>query len=94
MDIKHEESPTKGSFYVEVDGKRLAGIFYSKAGPDKIIVEHTDVDDALRGKNVGKQLVEAVADHARKNKLKIIPLCPFTKSVFERTGKYDDVWER
>lgn len=91
MEIKFEQSETKGAFYVEENGARLATMTFSKAGTDRIIIDHTEVSDALRGKNVGKQLVAAAVDHARKNNLKIIPLCPFTKSVIERTPAYQDV---
>lgn len=94
MEIRNEESATKGSFYVELDGQREGSLFYTKAGPGRLIVDHTEVSDKLRGKNVGKQLVAAVVAHARRNNLKIIPLCPFTRSVFERVRDYDDVWEK
>lgn len=91
MEIKLEQSATKGSFYVEENGQRPATITFSKAGSSIVIIDHTEVSDSLRGKNVGKQLVAAAVEHARKNNLKIIPLCPFAKSVFERVKEYQDV---
>ena len=94
MVIQNEETSTKGTFFIEENGKRLAEMVYSKAGPGRIIVEHTEVSEALKGKNVGKQLVAAAVDHARKNNLKIIPLCPFTLSVFKRVKEYEDVWDK
>jgi len=56
-----------------------------------MIISHTDVSDVLRGKNAGKQLVAAGVDYARKNNIKIIPLCPFARSVFDRVKEYADV---
>ena len=91
MDVKFEQSETKGSFFVEENGQRLANMSFSKAGENLIIIDHTEVSDSLRGKNVGKQLVAAVVEHARKNNIKIIPLCPFAKSVFDRVIEYQDV---
>lgn len=91
MDIKFEQSESKGAFFVEDNGKRLATMSFSKAGDTTLIIDHTEVSDALKGKNVGKQLVAAAVDYARKNKLKIIPLCPFTKSVIDKTKEYQDV---
>ena len=93
MEIKFEESASKGSFYIEEGGKQLGQMVFSKAGPDRIIIEHTEVSDALRGKNAGKQLVAASVDYARKNKLKILPLCPFARKVFDRVKEYSDVQE-
>ena len=91
MEIKFEESASKGAFFVEENGERLAGMYFSKAGDTTLIIDHTDVSDALRGKNVGKQLVAYAVDYARKNNLKIIPLCPFTKAVIDKTKEYQDV---
>ena len=45
----------------------------------------------LKGKNAGKQLVTAAVEYARKNKIKILPLCPFARSVFERVKEFGDV---
>ena len=43
----------------------------------KMIIEHTEVSDELRGQNVGYQLVHTAVEYARANNIKIIPLCPF-----------------
>lgn len=90
MEIKFEETESKGAFYIEESGKRMATMTISKAG-NIMIIDSTEVDDALRGKNAGKQLVEAAVKHAREHHYKIIPLCPFAKSVFERVKDYQDV---
>ena len=91
MEIQFEQSPTKGMFFIEENGEKLARMIFSKAGDNLIIIEHTEVSDKLRGKNVGKQLVAAAVGHARKNNLKILPLCPFTKSVIDKVQEYQDV---
>lgn len=91
MDIKFEQSGAKGSFYIEENGARLAEMSFSKAGDHRIIIDHTEVSGALRGKGAGKQLVKAGVEYARKNSLKILPLCPFAKSVFQRVPEFRDV---
>jgi predicted GNAT family acetyltransferase len=91
MDIKLEQSQSKGSFYVEEDGNRLAEMTFSKAGDRLIIIDHTEVSGALRGTGAGLKLVAAGVAFARKNGMKIIPLCPFAKSVFDRKPEYRDV---
>jgi uncharacterized protein len=91
MDIQHNDGNSKGSFFIEKDGEILAEITYSKAGNDKIIIDHTEVSDQLRGKNVGKVLVEHAIGYARENELKVIPLCPFARSVIERDESLQDV---
>lgn len=91
MDIQHKSGETKGAFFIEEDGENKAEITYSKLGNTRIIIDHTQVSDDLRGENVGKKLVEHAVNYARENELKIIPLCPFAKSVIERDKSLQDV---
>ncbi len=91
MEIKHNETSSKGSFYTGDKKAPLAEMTYSKAGADTIIIDHTEVSDELRGTGAGKQLVSAAVDYARANNVKIIPLCPFAKSVFEKVKDFRDV---
>jgi predicted GNAT family acetyltransferase len=64
---------------------------YSRAGDSLIIIDHTEVSDKLRGQGAGKKLVLARGEYARKNNLKILPLCPFAKATFDRTPEIHDV---
>jgi uncharacterized protein len=88
--ITHERSDHRGAFVMERDGKRLAEMTYTVAG-SRVIIDHTDIDDALRGTGAGRKLVDAAVQWARAEKVKIIPLCPFAKSVFDKTPAYSDV---
>lgn len=91
MEIQQEDNGIKGEFYVEIDGKREAEMTYAYAGTDKIIIDHTEVGDSLRGKKVGYKLVEASVKFMRNKNLKVMPLCPFAKAVFDKTLDYADV---
>jgi predicted GNAT family acetyltransferase len=91
MEIKHHENAHKGSFYIEEQGALIAEMTYSFAGADKMILDHTSVSDALRGQGVGNLLVDAAVSYSRDNNIKIIPLCPFARSVFIKTPAYQDV---
>jgi predicted GNAT family acetyltransferase len=91
MVIKHRLIGTKGMFYVEGDQGFSAEMVYTKPSLNKIIIEHTDVSDELRGQNVGLQLVKAAVDYAREHGIKIIPLCPFANSVFKKKPEFADV---
>jgi predicted GNAT family acetyltransferase len=94
MLIQQKEEQGKGKFYVEEDGNTVAELVYSTPSPDKMIIKHTEVDDSLSGRGVGKQLVQAAVEHARKHNKKIIPRCTFTKSVFDREPEWQDVLQR
>jgi len=90
MVVGHEASGHKGAFIIEKDGKRLAEMTYTVAG-SRVIIDHTTVDDSLRGSGAGKQLVQKAVEWARANDRKLMPLCPFAKSVFHKTPEYRDV---
>ena len=92
MEIQHKENDHRGAFYIEIDGKQLAEIVYSIKEPDLLVIEHTEVDDELRGKNIGAQLAHATAEYARTKKYTIIPLCPFANAFFKKKhDEYKDV---
>ncbi len=88
--VIHVPAGSRGAFIIERGGKRLAEMTYSMAG-DKAIIDHTDVSDELRGSGAGKRLVDAAVRWAREEKKKVLPLCPFAKSVFDKTPDYRDV---
>jgi predicted GNAT family acetyltransferase len=91
MLIQNKKVGNKGMFYVGQDGAILAEMVYTMPSDDKMIVDHTEVDASLEGKGVGKQLVKTAVEYARAHNMKIIPLCPFTKSVLDRVKEWQDV---
>lgn len=93
LEVKAEITGSKGSFYIEVENQRLAESTFSVAGEHMIIIDHTDVQDALRGKGAGNLLIDFAVNWARENKKMILPLCPFANSVFQKTPEYEDVWK-
>ena len=90
MVIQHKQLQGKGMFYVGQDGAILAEMVYSMA-PNKMIIEHTEVDESLEGKGVGKQLVHTAVEYARTHNIKIVPLCPFAKSLLDKMPEWHDV---
>ncbi len=91
MDIEHLDSPTKGAFFIFENEQRLAEMEYTWAGDDKFIIEHTMVSDELKGQGVGRKLLDRAVAFARDKKIKIMPLCPFAKSVFDKDPSIADV---
>ena len=91
MDIKHIHKATLGAFVVEIDGHREAEMVYKMNTAETMTIVHTQVSDTLKGKSVGMQLVRAGVDYARQNNLKVIPECPFVRSVFEKVEAFRDV---
>jgi predicted GNAT family acetyltransferase len=90
MLVLHNEDGTRGKFFVEQDDNVLAEMVYAKE-PGRMIIEHTEVDEALRGQNIGLQLVESGIEYAREQQVKIIPRCKFAKKVIEDNPEFQDV---
>ena len=91
MLIQHKQIGGKGMFFIGQDGAILAEMVYSMSSPDKMIIEHTEVDESLEGKGAGKQLVETAVLYARNHNIKIVALCPFAKSILDKVTAWQDV---
>lgn len=79
------------SFYLGEASDKTAEIHFVPNGNNLIIVDHTFVSESLRGQKVGDALVKRIVEYAREEQLKILPLCPFAKSQFDRHSEYHDV---
>ena len=89
-EIRHERSGHRGAFVWQVGDARLAEMTYTVAG-SRVIIDHTHVDDSLRGKGVSGKLVAAAVQWARAENARLLPLCPYARSVFDKTPEYSDV---
>lgn len=74
------------------DGKKAGKMEISRE-PNLLTVYHTEVDESYAGKGFGKILLKALVDLARKEGLKIKPLCPYVHLQFKRhEADYQDIW--
>ena len=86
-----ELNDKNGFFYISLDGKQEAKMTFVFAGNDKIIIDHTEVNPDNNGKGFGKKMIIKAVEFARAKNIKIIPLCPFAKSVFDKNPEFRDV---
>ncbi len=93
MKIEHESREDNGRFYIKENNENLAEIIYSKPDTNILLITHTEVDPSMEGKGIGKQLVAAAVEYARKNSFTIKATCPFAKKILERTKEYADVYK-
>lgn len=92
MEIKHAEKGGRGGFLIREDGKRLAEMTYVTAGETGFIIDHTEVDESLRGQKVGDKLLAEAVKHAREKGLKIFATCPFALRKLTDNPDYADVF--
>ena len=90
--INRVSNDTKGLYVAHVEGFDEVGeLTFSRASESLVIVDHTGVPDALRGKGVGVALAERVVADARTEGFRIVPLCPFFKAQAQRHPDWADV---
>ena len=91
IEVQQKNDEKHGEFEALIEGKRAGLMTYTWAGEERFIIDHTEVEPNFNGKGVGKEMVLAAVDFARKNGLKIIPLCPFAKATFQKNEDLRDV---
>lgn len=91
MNIQHTEKDTKGAFFVLEEGIKVAEMTYTKNSTYRIIIDHTEVIESQKGRGLGKALILFSVEYARKKHLKILPLCPFARRVFQKNKEFHDV---
>ena len=89
--IDREDNGSKGRFVIYVDDKFAGKMTYVWAGTSKFIIDHTELEESFGGRGLGRELVMKAVEYARHNTVKIMPLCPFGKKVFDRDDAIHDV---
>lgn len=89
--VNIEFNEKNGNFNITTEGRKIALMTFVFAGPDKIIIDHTEVSPAFNGKGLGKKLIEKAVEIAREKNWTIIPLCPFAKKTFDKNPQFNDV---
>ena len=86
--IIYEQKENRAAAYD--DEKFIGESTYAKS--DKVwIIDHTFVEKSYGGQGIAGRLVAKLVEEARKNDIKIIPLCSFAKREFKLKKEYLDV---
>ena len=91
MTIQHKQSGAKGAFFIKDEDAAVAQLVYSITHDNQMMIEHTEVDEELRGGNIGYELVQKAVEHARSHQYTVIPLCSFARAVLEKKPEFKDV---
>ncbi|MDO5616006.1 MAG: GNAT family N-acetyltransferase [Cruoricaptor ignavus] len=91
IDVTQTNTPTNGKFEIFADDVPAGELLYSWIDEQTFAIEHTEVFDGFNGKGYGKELLFAVAEYARDNGKKIVPVCSYAKNSFEINPNIADV---
>ncbi|HBD87221.1 MAG TPA: N-acetyltransferase [Clostridiales bacterium] len=75
-------------------GKPLAEVVFPKVDENTVCIEHTFVDDMLRGRGVASKLISATVDRCRAEGYKARLSCSYAKKWFGEHPEAGDVLRR
>jgi predicted GNAT family acetyltransferase/glutaredoxin len=92
-DAEVVDVPERSRYELRLDG-RLIGLAAYRRRDGRISFTHTEVDRSCEGRGFGSRLVAAALDDARRQGLRVLPLCPFVAHYVEQHPEYQDLVRR
>jgi predicted GNAT family acetyltransferase/glutaredoxin len=72
-------------------GGRLIGLAAYRRRNNRVAFTHTEVEPSCEGRGFGSRLAEAAVEDARRQGLKIVPLCPFIAHYVETHPGHEEL---
>lgn len=85
--VRHNAAESR--FEAIVDGY-LSVADYEKAGAE-FVMTRTFVPAELRGRGIAEKLVRAALEHARAERLRVVPACSYVGVFLQRHPEYRDL---
>ena len=89
--IENEKRANEGRFALYENDVYAGELTYVFDENHNLVAEHTRVGEEHKGKGFGKELINALVQYARAEKIKVLPVCSFVKKVFERDESLNDI---
>lgn len=80
----------KSRFEITVDGT-LAGFADYTTLPGRLVITHSEIDDAYQGRGLAGMLTKAALDSIRDRGLQVTPRCPYTAAYIRKHPDYLDL---
>lgn len=87
MDIRHD--PDQQRFHTTVDGHEAEVSYESDDGA--MAITHTLVPEAIGGRGIAGDLNRAAFEHARRQGLRVRPLCTYAAAWVKRHPDFADL---
>ncbi len=89
--LSHEDSGSSGRFVIYDDDVFAGEMTYTRRNDGNIVVDHTGVESAFGGKGYGGLLLAEAVGYARREGIKIVPVCSFVAARFAKDPTIADV---
>ncbi len=92
MEVLQNDNGRRGKFFInDTEGNEIAGMYYSYSDEGYLVIEHTEVAEEFEGRGLGRQLLNGLVKYTREKGIKVIPVCPYAKAMFEKVAEIRDV---
>jgi predicted GNAT family acetyltransferase len=91
LSIARHERNGAGRITLTRRGERLGTLEFRGAGERSVRIDHVEVTPHARGHGHGRTLVQAAADWARADGLKLVPICGYARRVLTSDPSFRDV---
>ena len=89
--LSHEDSSSSGRFVIYDDDVFAGEMTYTRRNDGNIVIDHTGVESAFGGKGYGGLLLAEAVGYARREGIKIVPVCSFVAARFAKDPAIADV---
>jgi predicted GNAT family acetyltransferase/glutaredoxin len=89
-DAEVVDVPEKSRYELRLGG-RLIGLAAYRRRNNRIAFTHTEVEPSCEGRGFGSRLAEAAVEDARRQGLKVVPLCPFIAHYVETHPEHEEL---
>ena len=86
--VIHNEAESRFEIHIE---DKVSVVDYVRVGDDHLNVTHTGVPKELEGQGIAAVLTKALLDYARREGLRVRPICPYTRAYIARHSEYSDI---
>lgn len=92
MDYKILNNQEKNQFEAVTEDKVIGLINYIIDKEDNTItVPHTEVNPEYEGQGIAGAMTQELLEYAKNKNLKVIPICPYTRTYIDRHPQYKDL---
>lgn len=91
MKIENITDKDNACFIAIEDGQQMGRTEYYLSPEGSVVITHVGIGPEFRGSGNGDRFVAGIVDYCRENSLKVVPMCSFSRSVFERHPELRDV---
>ena len=85
------DNAERNRYEVHGDGELAGFADYHKTDDHVLVFTHTQVDPRWEGQGVGSTLIRWALDDARRQGVKVLPICPFVQTWMARHPDYEDL---